>query len=67
MNKRQAIKEVRDSANYLIYMAERKAKGYDRGMYRDDDTMRLSTIRQSIHAEVKHAYALCEQFKGVTP
>lgn len=62
MTKRQAIAEVRAEANYLIYLAERKAAGWDKGAYRDDDTLRATPLRRDIRRAVARAFALSAQF-----
>jgi hypothetical protein len=58
MTKRQITLVVQSIANSLIEQATRKAKGYDQGRYRDDDCMRLESIRARIKSDVKCAYAL---------
>lgn len=60
--KRRAVAMVRENANALIEQLERRAKGWDRGFYRDDDTLQLWTIRQSIDLHVSESFALSAQF-----
>lgn len=62
MNKRQAIREAQQAADAVIEQRERQAKGWDKGLYRSDDTMRLWTIEQGVKMEVEHAFALSRQF-----
>lgn len=62
MNKRQAIREAQQAANAVIEQRERQAKGWDTGLYRSDDTMRLWTIEQGVKMEVEYAFALSRQF-----
>lgn len=62
MNKRQATLEVRAIADSLIEQATRKAKGWDQGRYRDDDCMRIESIRSRTKAEVARAFAIINQF-----
>lgn len=64
MTKRQAIAEARAEANAIIEQQTRRAQGWDRGVYRDDDTLRMSTIRESLQASAAHAFALSAQFAG---
>lgn len=63
---RQAIREVKADANALIEQMERKARGWDTGAYRDDDTTRQETINQRIRGYVGNAFALSERFTGRT-
>ena len=66
MNKRQAILEVRSAANWIIEQAERRAKGWDKGVFRDDvrevDKCWATPIEVSIQQEVDHAFALSREF-----
>lgn len=66
MNKRQAIAEVRAEANALIEQAERRAKGWDRGIWRDDrravDCNAHNTIRACTARSVKNAFDLSARF-----
>lgn len=62
-SKREAIKWAREEANAIIDQAERQAKGWDKGMYRDDDvTCRGQSIRytQAMHSMV--GFALSARF-----
>lgn len=61
-SKREAVRLVREEANALIEQSERKARGFDRGMYRDDDTIRHETIRQRTAYSVDIAFALASKF-----
>lgn len=61
MTRIQAINAVRNAANYVIEQRTRQARGWDRGMYRDDDLMRYCTIKQAIRTEVAYAFDLCKQ------
>ena len=58
LTRRQAIAEVRAEADYLIEQMTRKANGWDKGIYRDDDTLRAWTISQSIKNSVNNAFYL---------
>ena len=62
VNKREAIRMVREEANAIIEQSELKAAGYDRGMFRDDDTTRSETIRQRTQFSVNIAFALASKF-----
>ena len=62
--KREALRLVREEANLIIEQAERKARGFDRGMYRDDDTLCHETIRQRTAYSVGIAFALASKFAG---
>ena len=69
MNKRQAIKEVREAANAVIEQLERIAKGWDKGRHRSDmrevDRNSGNTIRQQMRDHVDHAFNLSRQFAEV--
>lgn len=54
--KRQAIAFVRAEANGIIEQAERRAKGWDRGTFRDDDAFRSLTIRQRLELSARAAF-----------
>lgn len=64
MNKRQAIKEVRECANAVIDQLERIAKGWDKGSHRDDmpevSRNASNTTRQLIRGHVGHAFELAQ-------
>ena len=60
--KRQAIAAVRAEADSLIEQAERRSKGWDKGAYRSDDTMRQQTIGERRAFSVAVAYALSRKF-----
>lgn len=62
MNKRQAIKECREEANAIIEQHERWAKGWDKGMFRDDDTEQLMGIAESIDCSVQYAFELSAMY-----
>lgn len=64
LTKRQAIAETRDCANVVIEQLERRAKGWDRGAYRDDDTVRLRTINDHIALNVDVAFELSARFQS---
>lgn len=66
VTKRQAVAAVRDEANALIEQLERVAKGWDRGAYRADDTMRQTTIRERIRQSVECSFHLSAKFAEVT-
>ena len=63
-SKREAIKWVREEANAIIEQAERQAKGYDKGMYRDDDITCNQSIRYSQAMHSMAAFALSTKFAG---
>jgi hypothetical protein len=67
MTKRQAIAEVRDCADAIIEQAERRAKGWDRGAWRDDerivDRSSRNTIAARIGVNVSRAFYLSAQFQ----
>jgi hypothetical protein len=62
MTKRQAIAEARAEANAIIEQQERIARGWDRGAYRSDDTLRQWTIRETLAMHSAHAFALSAMF-----
>lgn len=62
--KREAIRIARAEANAIIAQRERQARGYDRGLFRDDDTLRRETIRQTIAFSVNVAFALSHKFSN---
>jgi len=62
LTRRQAIAEVRAEADFLIEQMTRKANGWDKGTFRDDDTLRAWTINQSIRNSVSNAFYLSAQF-----
>ena len=65
-NRRTAIAWARSEADALIEQAERRAKGYDRGLWRDDcrpcDRARYNRIATVTHASVETAFALARRF-----
>lgn len=63
MTKREAIAEVRALANVVIEQAERKAKGWDKGAYRDDALHGEPTIKGHIRDCVAQAFHLSRQFQ----
>lgn len=65
ITKRQAIRIARKCADSLIEQLERRAKGWDKGRYRDDDAVRICTIRQSMELDVAEAFHLSRQFRGL--
>jgi hypothetical protein len=60
--KRKAIAAVKAEANGIIEQLERRAKGWDKGAYRDDDTMRFMTIRESLTLSSQFAFAVAIEF-----
>lgn len=62
MTKRQAIAEVRACADAVIEQRTRQAMGWDKGIYRDDDTLQWRTISQSVRANVQEAFRLSVNF-----
>lgn len=62
--RRQAIAAVRSEADALIEQAERRARGWDRGVYRDDDSRRDRTIRERTKLSVDFAFHLSAKFAG---
>lgn len=67
-SKRAAIAAVREEANALIEQAERKARGFDRGMWRDDmrtvDCNARNTIRATVARSVAVAFELSARFSN---
>lgn len=68
MTKRQAIREVRECADALIEQSERRARGFDRGTWRDDvrpvDRNASNTIRANARFYVGVAFDLSRRFAG---
>lgn len=62
MNKRQAIKEVRACADSVIEQLTRFDKGWDKGMYRDDDVLWFMPIKRAMRLTVADAFKLAKQF-----
>lgn len=62
--KRQAIAWVKAEANAIIEQAERRAKGWDRDMFRDDDCFRYKTIEQRTRESVELSFALSKKFQS---
>lgn len=60
--RRAAIAAVRAEADALIEQGERRARGWDRGAYRDDDTLRAWTIRDSARLSSEFAFHLSAKF-----
>lgn len=64
--KRAAIAAVRAEADYLIDQAARRARGADRGAWRDDvravDCQPHNTIRKQIAQSVAFAFELSARF-----
>ena len=56
MNKREAIREVRALANMIIEQRTRQAKGWDRGVFRDDDTGCRVPINCAMHRASREAF-----------
>lgn len=63
---RQAAAIVRDEADALIDQLTRRAKGYDRGAWRDDcrtiDRLPHNTIAAQMRESVAVAFALARRF-----
>ena len=68
MTRRQAITEARDCANAVIEQLERHAKGWDRGMWRQDmrevDRNHRNTIRATVAMNVGRAFELSKEFSA---
>lgn len=64
MTKNEAARIVRANADAVIAQCERWANGWDRGAYRDDDTLRLVTIKRDIRAAVRESFELSARFGG---
>jgi hypothetical protein len=64
MTKLQAINAAKNEANALIDQLERIAKGWDKGRYRDDDTLRMFTVQQGIQTHVQECFRLAIEFKA---
>lgn len=66
--KRAAIAAVREEANALIEQAERRARGFDRGMWRDDvrtvDRNSSNTIRATVARSVAFSFELSARFSN---
>lgn len=64
--KRAAIAAAREEANAIIEQAERRARGWDRGMWRDDvrpvDRNTGNTIRATVARGSAFAFALSARF-----
>lgn len=61
-SKRLAIAWARAEANYLIEQLERQEKGYDKGIYRDDDALRSETKHQRMTFASLLSFALSEKY-----
>lgn len=63
---RAAVRYAQQEANAVIEQAERRAKGYDKGAWRDDtrpvDRARYNRIDTRIHESVETAFALARRF-----
>lgn len=64
ITKREAIKVVQACANSVIEQRERQAKGWDKGLYRDNDTFRTMTIEEGVDLDVAEAFRLSADFAG---
>ena len=65
LTKRQAIKVVQAYANAAIEQMERQAKGWDKGIYRDDCMDRTSihySIRATMNRNSRYAFQVAAQF-----
>ena len=60
--RRQAIAMVREEADWLIEQAQRRARGFDKGAYRDDDTDRTHTIEANAKLSVTVATMLSRAY-----
>lgn len=58
MTRNQAAAEVRALANACIEQMERQAKGWDKGVYRDDDTFMWITIKAAQRQNAAEAFRL---------
>lgn len=63
-SRRAAIAFVRAEANGIIEQGERLAKGWDRGAYRDDDTLRLWTIRENLAGAALAAFEVAADWRA---
>lgn len=67
MTKRQAIKEVRQAADAIIEQAERRAKGWDKGFWRDDERdcnrQPATTISRTIEWHVNYAFSVAHAYR----
>ena len=62
--KRMAIADVRSAANSIIEQLERQAKGWDKGRYRDDDTVRTVPVSTQMHHLSEAAFRASWEFEG---
>lgn len=62
MTKRQAIAETRALADLIIEQRERQDKGWDRGVYRDDDTQQLCAIERRMRAYSQQAFEYSKRY-----
>jgi len=60
--KRQAVAFVRAEANGIIEQLERRAKGWDIGPFRDDDTVRRYTIAETLAFCARAAFDVARDF-----
>lgn len=65
--RRQAIAMVREEADWLIEQSQRRARGFDKGAYRDDDTDRTHTIEANAKLSVTVATMLSRAFGQPDP
>lgn len=69
--RRQAIAAVRAEADGIIEQLERRARGFDRGTWRDDvrevDRRWTNTIRATMRRSVAFAFALSRKFASADP
>lgn len=61
-NVTQAARWAREEANAIIEQLERRARGFDRGAFRDDDTRHIETIQQQMAWHSQMAFTLSERF-----
>lgn len=60
-SRRQAESWAREEADAIIEQLTRRAQGWDRGLYRDDDVRRTETIRERLawHSQMAFALSAC--------
>lgn len=60
--KRLAISVARLCAENIIEQLERIDRGWDKGVYRDDDTLRFMTIKQALRRDADLAFRLARTY-----
>jgi len=58
----RAARWARQEADAIISQLERRAKGYDQGMYRDDDPGHYCPIQEQQEWHSEMAFALAERW-----